>query len=57
MKDYYVILGVLPDAEDIVIKAAYKALVQRYHPDRYKGNAQEAQRKTAKHSCSFTCPL
>lgn len=47
MKDYYVILGVLPDAEDIVIKAAYKALVQRYHPDRYKGNAQEAQRKTA----------
>lgn len=47
MKDYYLILGVLPDAEDIVIKAAYKALVQRYHPDRYKGNAQEAQRKTA----------
>jgi curved DNA-binding protein CbpA len=47
MKDYYVILGVLPDAEDVVIKAAYKALVQRYHPDRFKGNAQEAQRKTA----------
>lgn len=46
-KDYYMILGVLPDAEDIVIKAAYKALVQRYHPDRFKGDAAEAQRRTA----------
>jgi len=32
--DYYSILGVLPDAEDIVIKAVYRALAQRYHPDR-----------------------
>ncbi len=46
MKDYYLILGVLPDAEDVVIKAAYKALVQRYHPDRFKGSAEEAQRRT-----------
>lgn len=34
MKDYYAILGVVPTAEVIVIKAAYKALAQRYHPDR-----------------------
>ena len=33
-KDYYGILGILPTAEDIVIRAAYKALAQRYHPDR-----------------------
>jgi curved DNA-binding protein CbpA len=33
-KDYYSILGVLPTAEDAVIRAAYKALAQRYHPDR-----------------------
>ena len=33
-KDYYAILGVLPHAEDIVIRAAYRALAQRYHPDR-----------------------
>lgn len=46
MKDYYLILGVLPDAEDVVIKAAYKALVQRYHPDRFQGSAEEAQRRT-----------
>jgi len=36
-KDYYAILGVSPSAEDIVIRAAYKALAQRYHPDRAGG--------------------
>lgn len=41
-KDYYAILGVMPDAEDIVIRAAYRALAQRYHPDRAGGgNAQD----------------
>jgi len=34
MKDYYAILGILPSSEDIVIRAAYKALAQKYHPDR-----------------------
>lgn len=33
-KDYYRILRVLPDAEDAVIRAAYKALAFLYHPDR-----------------------
>ena len=28
MKDYYRILGVLDDAEDIIIRASYKALAQ-----------------------------
>jgi curved DNA-binding protein CbpA len=44
-KDYYAILGVLPTAEDIVIRAAYKALAQRYHPDRSDGNKEEAHRR------------
>lgn len=44
-KDYYAILGVHPSTEDIVIKAAYKALAQRYHPDCYKGPAAEAHAK------------
>ena len=39
MKDYYRTLGVLDDAEDIIIRAAYKALAQRYHPDKWKGDA------------------
>lgn len=33
-KDYYAILGVLPSVEDFVIRAAYRALAQRYHPDK-----------------------
>jgi len=44
-KDYYAILGVLPTAEEVVIRAAFRALAQRYHPDRFEGDAQEANRK------------
>jgi DnaJ-class molecular chaperone len=32
--DFYQILGVSQGAEDVVIRAAYRALVQRYHPDK-----------------------
>ena len=42
-KDYYKILGVLDDAEDIVIKAAYRALAQKYHPDKFQGSAKTAK--------------
>jgi curved DNA-binding protein CbpA len=38
MKDYYAILGVVSSAEDVVIRAAYRALTQRYHPDRNSGD-------------------
>jgi hypothetical protein len=31
--DYYAILGVTPEAEAVVIRAAYRALIRRYHPD------------------------
>ena len=44
-KDHYRVLGVLDDAEDIVIKAAYKALAQRYHPDKWAGDSAEANRR------------
>ena len=40
-------MGVTPQAEDIVIKAAYRALAQRYHPDRFAGSTNEANRKMA----------
>lgn len=46
-KDYYATLGVLPTAEDIVIRAAYKALAQRYHPDRFNGSKEEANTRMA----------
>jgi hypothetical protein len=45
IQDYYAILGVHPNAEDIVIRAAYKALAQRYHPDRFAGSKEEAHRR------------
>jgi hypothetical protein len=45
--DFYAILGVHPNAEDIVIRAAFKALAQRYHPDRFNGSKDEAHRRMA----------
>jgi len=32
-KDHYALLGVAPTAEPDVIRAAYRALAKRYHPD------------------------
>ena len=32
--DFYALLGVAPQAEPEVIRAAYRVLAQRYHPDR-----------------------
>jgi len=38
----YDILGVSPQAEDIVIRAAYRALAQRYHPDKSSDSKETA---------------
>jgi len=32
-RDHYSVLGVTPASEDVVIRAAYHALMRRYHPD------------------------
>lgn len=32
--DYYAALGILPDAEVVVVIAAYRALASLYHPDK-----------------------
>jgi len=53
MKDYYRILGVLDDAEDIVIKVAYRALAQRYHPDKWTGGKDDATKKMAEINEAF----
>ncbi|HET7817576.1 MAG TPA: J domain-containing protein [Sphingomicrobium sp.] len=33
-RDHYEVLGVAPTSEDVVIRAAYRALMRRYHPDK-----------------------
>jgi len=44
MKSFYETLGLIPNADDVVIKAAFKALAQKYHPDKYKGDVKHALR-------------
>lgn len=39
-KNYYQTLGLLSVADDVVIKAAYKALAQKHHPDKHKTNKE-----------------
>lgn len=44
MKDFYAILHVLPSADLDVIKAAYKALARKFHPDTFVGDKANAGR-------------
>jgi hypothetical protein len=41
----YAVLGVTPDSDQVVIEAAYRALMKKYHPDRFAGLGAEAERK------------
>lgn len=53
-KNYYKILGLLPSAEDFLIRAAYKALAQRYHPDKYSGSKEDANLRMAEINEAYT---
>lgn len=46
--DFYAELGVAPQAEPDVIRAAYRALAKRYHPDRQEGAGLAAAAKMAR---------
>lgn len=41
---YYEALEVSPNASQAVIRAAYKSLIQRYHPDKNLGNPEMEER-------------
>lgn len=53
-KDLYAILGVSKDAEDVVIKAAWRALAQRYHPDKFEGSPEIAKKKMSDINMAYT---
>ena len=40
MRDPYEVLGVSPGASDDEIKAAYRKLAKKYHPDLNNGSAE-----------------
>jgi DnaJ-class molecular chaperone len=44
IRPHYDNLKVARNAPDSVIKAAYKALMQNYHPDKFEGTEQEGLR-------------
>jgi len=45
MADYYAILHVLPSADADVIKAAFRVLARRYHPDSCTGSKEDAHQR------------
>lgn len=45
LKNYYAVLEISPNASEMVIRAAYKSLMQHYHPDKNSGDP-EMERKT-----------
>ena len=48
MRDPYSVLGVSPTATDEEIKAAYRSLARRYHPDNYANDEEGAQSASEK---------
>ncbi len=43
-KDYYRVLGLAENAEDVVIRAAFRILAHRYHPDKRLEEKEAANR-------------
>ena len=48
MTDPYKVLGISPDATDIEVKNAYRALARKYHPDNYDASNPLAELATEK---------
>ncbi len=53
-ESHYQVLGVTPEAEDVVIEGAYKALLKRYHPDVHQGDTATATARTARINAAYS---
>lgn len=49
----YEILGLSEDADEVVVRAAYKALAQKYHPDKWAGDKQFASSRMAEINSAY----
>ena len=62
IKDYYAILGLAHSAEDVVIRAMFKLMAHRYHPDKWQSEKDHANRMMAdindayRHLCKRDTP-
>src|SRR3954451_7874865 len=55
-RDYYEVLSVSRDADDQTIKASYRKLALKYHPDRNPGNKEAEEKfKEAAEAYSVLC--
>ena len=54
MTDWYDVLQVSPDAEPAVIHSAYRALVKRYHPDKFHGDTTQAEARMKLINAAYT---
>ncbi len=44
MPNYYKLLNVGPASDSVAIRAAYRALIRKYHPDKFDGDRSHAER-------------
>lgn len=44
MRNYYKLLNVGPASDSVAIRAAYRALIRKYHPDKFDGDRSHAER-------------
>jgi DnaJ-class molecular chaperone len=45
--NFYTVLGIARDADEMAIRAAYRLLARRYHPDSGRGSSAEKFRQVA----------
>ena len=53
LPNHYATLGLLPSADDVVVKAAYKALAQKHHPDKHKTHKELHTQRMADINAAF----